>query len=398
MRCRTWWRVNLFPLTKDDGTFGGCTSIWEEQTRQVLFDRRTKMLNDLGNFDINSASFWDHTLKVLRSNGRDIAMAMLYSAKQWDESEDNYTLHLEGVVGLSTDHRAAPPEIDLKTGQGGFVPAMRQAREQRADWLSLKSIENDLPEEVLHSVDWQGYEEQSRVIVVIPLRVMSRIMNGFVILGLNPRRDFDSDHQQFVTDLRRQLVTILTTLLTVEQVRRRETSLARELAESERRIRMMAEFAPMGIYDLSATGELVWANLHFFPLVGCAKPAKYADFSWQEVIHEDDQAKCGADIVKCLVDQVEISNTIRLKRKWKPPSDGEIHDDEHMWVYYSAFPHIEAGSVSSIMGCMTDVSQFKWAESVQAKSAAEARKARERQTEFIDVSSSLPENPPRCAG
>ena len=38
-----------------------------------------------------------------------------------------------------------------------------------------------------------------------------------------------------------------------------------------------------------------------------------------------------------------------------------------------------------MMGCMTDVSSFKWAEAVQAKSAEEARKARQRQNEFIDI-------------
>lgn len=156
---------------------------------------------------------------------------------------------------------------------------------------------------------------------------------------------------------------------------------------------MMAEFAPMGIYDLSANGGLVWANQHFFPLVGCPRPANYADFSWQEVIHEDDQTACRLDIMKCLVDQAKISNTVRLKRRWTPPSDGETHGDEYVWVFYSAFPHIEGGVVSSIMGCMTDVSQFKWAEAVQAKSAEEARKARERQTEFIDVVSHELRNP-----
>jgi PAS domain-containing protein len=185
--------------------------------------------------------------------------------------------------------------------------------------------------------------------------------------------------------VRRQLITVLTSILTVEQAKRREDHLTRELAESEKRIRMMAEFALMGMYDLSTDGTLLWANQHFFPLVGCERPSKYADFSWQDVIHQDDQEQCGADIIKCLTGQVEISNTIRLKRTWTPPSDGKTQEEEYVWVYYSAFPHVENGAVSSIMGCMTDVSQFKWAEVVQAKSAEEARKARQRQNEFIDI-------------
>lgn len=322
-------------------------------------------------------------MEVLRTNGRDVAMAILYSAQQSNEDENEYNLHLEGTVGFATGHAAAPPEVDLETSQIGFTPALRQAKEQQADWLSLKR--EDFPEEVLKNVDWQGYEEESRTIVVIPLRVVSGIMSGFIIIGLNPRRDFDDDHQQFVTDLRRQMITILTSVLTVQQAKRREDRLTHELAESERRIRMMAEYAPMGMYDLSRDGVLVWANHHFFDLVGCAKPAKFSDFSWQDVIHEDDQEQCGIDIMKCTVDQLAISDTIRLKRKWIPPNDGKTHTEEHVWVFYSAFPHLENGAVSSMMGCMTDVSSFKWAEAVQAKSAEEARKARQRQNEFIDI-------------
>jgi PAS domain S-box-containing protein len=383
MPCRTWWCANLFPLAKDDGSFGGCASIWQDQTRQILSDRRTKLLNDLGHFDLKNASFWNHVLTVLRSNSRDIAMAILYSAERYTEGDDNYTLYRKGIIGFGTSDAAAPQEIDLKTCQSGFAPAMRKARQQRSDWLPLGK--HEFPEHVLDEVDWQGYGEQSRTIVVVPLGVVNSVVSGFVIIGLNPRRDFDDDHQQFVTDLRRQLVTILTSVLTVEQAKSRENQLTHDLAESERRIRTMAEYAPMGMYDLSPKGELIWANQHFFPLVGCAKPPENSDFSWHSVVHEDDKEQCGADIKKCLVDQAEISNTVRLKRKWKPPSDGETHEEEHAWVFYSAFPHIEDGTVSSIMGCMTDVSQFKWAEELQTKKIEEACKARQRQNEFIDV-------------
>jgi hypothetical protein len=89
------------------------------------------LLNDLGNFDINHASFWQHTLEVLRTNGRDVAMAILYSAQQSDEDENEYTLHLEGINGLGTSHAAAPPEVHLTSSQLGFTPAMRKARKQQ---------------------------------------------------------------------------------------------------------------------------------------------------------------------------------------------------------------------------------------------------------------------------
>ena len=57
------------------------------------------------------------------------------------------------------------------------------------------------------------------------------------------------------------------------------------------------------------------------------------------------------------------------------------------------FPHIEDGVIKSVMACMTDVSRLKWAESLEAKKAADAQAAKKQQEEFIDIVSHEMRNP-----
>ena len=50
-----------------------------------------------------------------------------------------------------------------------------------------------------------------------------------------------------------------------------------------------------------------------------------------------------------------------------------------------AYPIVEDDKVTSIAGCITDISTFKWAETVQARSAQAAKDAKKLQENFIDV-------------
>lgn len=76
------------------------------------------------------------------------------------------------------------------------------------------------------------------------------------------------------------MITILTSVLTVEQARGREEQLTKDLARSVQRIRVITDNSPTGMYDLSAEGVLVWANDHFLSLVGSVQPTKYSELSW----------------------------------------------------------------------------------------------------------------------
>ena len=97
-----------------------------------------------------------------------------------------------------------------------------------------------------------------------------------------------------------------------------------------------------------------------------------------------------------MTESVEVSGTIRLKRKWKPPQTPGVSqepEEEFGWILYSCIPVQQENGGFSIMGCVTDVNHLKWAEKVSARSAEDEQRARQRQEEFIDIVSHELRNP-----
>jgi signal transduction histidine kinase/AmiR/NasT family two-component response regulator len=92
---------------------------------------------------------------------------------------------------------------------------------------------------------------------------------------------------------------------------------------------------------------------------------------------------------KLLAGQDHVTAELRLKRLYKPP----VGEPEPAHIHIMAFPYRENGETKSVMACTTDISRLKWAQSFQARLAAEAREAKRQQEAFIDVVSHEMRNP-----
>lgn len=173
--------------------------------------------------------------------------------------------------------------------------------------------------------------------------------------------------------------------------------LMKELTQSERRASRMAEIVPVGIYELSVDGSLRWANSQFFDLMGVPHGQRDNDsFSWRDHILPEDYDHANEEIARCLMQGVDISGTLQLRRSWNSPgTDLDIRaTPEPFWVMYSASPFLNAdGSISSLIGSVTDISHLKWAEQLQLRIAEAAQKERRLQEEFIDITSHEMRNP-----
>ena len=248
----------------------------------------------------------------------------------------------------------------------------------------------------LQDVDWRGFGEPSRHLVVIPLKSKT-LVRGYIILGLNPRRDFDADHEQFIIDLVRQLKETVIRGALEGQVQEREDELRAELSESERRISRMAEIVPVGIYELAANGSLHWANDQFFEILGVPHDLRNKSiFAWKDYIHPADHHRADKEMERSLAQGVGTSDSLRLRRKYEPSGlDLDARStSEPFWILYSASPSFNPdGSVHSLTGSITNISHIKWAEQLQILNADTARKERQIQEEFIDITSHEMRNP-----
>jgi hypothetical protein len=120
---------------------------------------------------------------------------------------------------------------------------------------------NDVPAAILENVSWLGFGEPSPYLAVITLRT-KELVRGFIVLGLNPRRKLDADHEQFVADIAHHVNRLMLKTISDENTQKREENLTLELSDVERRISRLAEIVPAGIYEVRP----VLSYLCHFPL------------------------------------------------------------------------------------------------------------------------------------
>lgn len=176
-----------------------------------------------------------------------------------------------------------------------------------------------------------------------------------------------------------------------EEAQRREIHLMTELSDIERRASRLANIVPTGICESAADGTLRWANSQFYNILGVPQERRNIfDFDWKDYIHPDDQPRAGQRVRTCGTHGVEASDTLRLKKHYDPPQKN--HDptfvQETSWVLYATSPDLkDDGTVGGLLGALSDISHLKWSEQHHIRSAENARRDKERQEEFIDITS-----------
>ncbi|KAF7947546.1 hypothetical protein EAE96_008632 [Botrytis aclada] len=373
------------PVRKEDGAVAGFYNSVVEVTAQKLNERRQSMLGSLEiPSGLQQGTLASHVMPHLESNPLDIPMAMLYQVDE--QSSSGSAVYLRSQLGFPQNHPLAVPEAELSSCLALF-PLLHQTRNK----ISTHSVD-----ERFEGVEWRGHKddlteayEPSRHFSILPISSSDRVF-GYLILGANSRRPIDDTYDQFINSIASRVSSIASALASTEETRRRADRLEKELAESERQIRYMAQNAPVGMLQLSTEGKILWANDMYYRITGHPGPEEpQYNYSFLDVFVEEDRSQTLQAWVQLYDGTSHIETTSRLKRMFVPPS-GEA---EHAFMLSLAFPYIVNGEVQSIMACFTDISELKWAEAAEARNAEEARAAKRQQEEFIDVVSHEMRNP-----
>lgn len=371
---------NFNPLRGDTGMVEGFYNAVFEMTKVKLGERRTKMLNMISNpREIHTKqTVGKHIINCLSTNERDVTVAIMLTRDE-DTVPGKTTLRNLGTLGIPDGHPLKQEEYDLDSNSG-LMPLLKKVKSE--------PLTVDTPPE-FEGVEWRGFDEPSNSICIIPCWNGHRKCS-YLIIGANSRRAIDDDHEEFMGNIARHVSSVLSTVTTAEDAKMTQERLARELAESERKITYLAKHAQVAMQHVKLDGSIIWANDHYFKMTGYEGYIS-ADAPGQQldVIHPDDKDKAAESWKSLLSGQPAVDVEIRLKRLFVPP----FGDPEPATMLCFAFPYFEDDKVVSVMSCMTDVSSFKWAEQWQARSAEEARQAKRQQEEFIDAISHEVRNP-----
>lgn len=311
---------------RDSGEVEGFYNTVYESTAQVLHERRRRVVERVASIPPCPV---DATLtqivESLHGNPWDIPMALLYSYDELAISTSK-SLHLCGSIGVPEGHHCAPEYADLETGDAGIVPFLRQAKKTGAP-LALSQTDGSLASNrsLFEEIAWCGHDEASRTTVVFTLRSGGRTL-GFYVQGINPRRPYDDAMEMSVVDIARQIEAKWASSISVEEAKIREEMLERRLTDSERRLRHMAQSAPLGMCQITPEGKFEWANDQFHEITGFSKNSS-AIHEFLESIAPEDRERSLADFSKTVEGNTTVSNELRLNRRWLPPAD-ELHEGE----------------------------------------------------------------------
>lgn len=416
----TYFSWSIIPMVGGDGSVMGLYNPAFEKTRRKIAERRMLTLREVGERTAiarDVKGFWEQVLASLAVNEYDTPFVLLYSVSD-DGDSDASSMHsssiltakhcyLEGALGIPPRHPSAPEQIDLKEGTEGFGPVFREV--MKTDKPVVLDIgTGDLPAEMLEGLEWRGFGDPCRSVVVCPIHpTTGDSILGFLVIGVNPRRPYDDDYSLFVQLLSRQLGTSLASVVLFEEEIRRGQKAAKLAAEdrinlseqlaartqeardSETRFTRMAEFSPAGLFIADSQGHITYCNDTWYVISRVPRDSKSTD-RWIESVIEEDQPMVRA----VWKDLVENTKSINVEFRFKAPWDDGGGNKGNTWVLFSAFPEVyEAGILKSVFGSITNISPQKWAEGFQKRKMMEAVELKRQQENFIDITSHEMRNP-----
>lgn len=374
----TVFHGNFIPIRGDTGHIGGFYNAVWEKTKDVIRQRRTVMLNKISSSseECDTSNVIQYIMRQLESDPKDIPMAMFYRIV--DNSEpDQLFLRLVGSIGLPENHTYAIT-ADIESEQFP-MSLLREAKSRTTETDRGASFEN---------ISWRGFNEPSNIISTIPLRNGGQLF-GFLIIGTNPRRPTDSDHHQLTADLARHVSSAIASVVGIEEANKRQKRLEKDLAFTERQLRYLSEHASVAMSSFDADGGLLWANDHYYDIMGYEKSEENNSRSFMEYIHPDSHEETARLFAGLAVEDQHVSLEIKLNRLYTPP----VGPPEPAHALAWGFPYFEDNQPKTLMSVMTDVSRLKWQEKWQARAAEEAREAKRNQDQFIDCISHEIRNP-----
>lgn len=387
-----------------------------QTTSMVLNQRRMRTVNKIGEHTGHAKTikqFWKLVLEALEDNPRDAPFALLYSVGEDDDGEFSSIMseasmslkscHFEGALGVPEGYIAVPQQLDLRRSLEGFVPSFREAMRTREPTL-LRVKDGTLPEALLEGIEWRGFGDPCKEAIIFPVRpTTADNVLAFLVLGVNPRRPYDADYQEFATMLNRQLATSLaSTILFEEETMRIRDAVEAAVLEREKltqqldlqasRLQRMTELSPLGMFLIAPEGILREVNDRFFEMTGLPRSSQF-ETSWKDWIMPSSTQQMEDGWHRLAYEHLPWSGELQLKIRESRPRNlhGEAID---YWVLFTAQPEISSdGSLRSIMGSITDISHMKWAQGLQELQLREAEETRRQQNEFIDITSHEMRNP-----
>jgi signal transduction histidine kinase/FixJ family two-component response regulator len=294
----TYLKWSIVPIMENNQCVGFLQPM-SDMTSMRLWERRMKMLIDLGDLLVtarDTKSYWGKTIEAIEAwePSYDAPLAILYSVQgdpdpscDWSKPHEfNKICHLEGTLGIPKGRSLTPETLILDGDKNSLSYAFKTALEAKAPTVLHRSDGTYL-DALLTEAHWRGFQDPCREAVILSIRpTKEEHVMGFLVLGLNPRRPYDSDYKQFISLLSQKLTTTLASTVLLEEEARRGRNIAeqhaydeamlkeklalrtKEATESTSKFQAVAEFIPVGMCFGDPDGNITFANDAWYRIMG----------------------------------------------------------------------------------------------------------------------------------
>lgn len=167
-------------------------------------------------------------------------------------------------------------------------------------------------------------------------------------------------------------------------------------AQEAENLKRLAEYATVGMYDISLDGRLLSANNSFWELSGLAKVdlTKVDIEPWQTCVVKDDLPLLQKTLTALRATSRPQTAEIRLKTTWTAEdASGRVIAAARSVL--ATFMPVKSsdGVIQSFTGCISDVSQQTWQLGQEKQRKEEALESKRQQQNFVDMTSHEMRNP-----
>lgn len=217
-------------LLDDNGDVGGIMMTISETTGQVLGERRLKLLRDLGARSSEARTPREAcriVTETMAQSSSDIPFALIYLLDQ-NFNGDGPGACLAASAGIQPGGAESPEVIlltDEETSSKGW-PLMAALNATLEAPANTPFIRLDDLEERFGPMPGGPWPETSRTAVILPIASQTQEPIGFLVAGISPRRELDSQYSEFLALVTAQVATAISNAQAYEQEKKRAEALA----------------------------------------------------------------------------------------------------------------------------------------------------------------------------
>ena len=214
----TYFTFSYSPLPDDSGRTGGLFCAVTEVTRQVIGERRLRLLREIAASMANCRTpelVCEAAADCLLSARRDLPFSLIYTLEA-----DGTMLRKAGAAGIAGDHPAAPQLVRLDVAGDSIWP-LGQVMTTGEPVLIEDLADRALPRP---RGEW---DRVPNCAVLLPLGQQGQAQPaGVLVAGLNPYRKYDEDFRGFLSVLSNQIAAAIANATSYEAERKRAETLA----------------------------------------------------------------------------------------------------------------------------------------------------------------------------